>query len=339
MVSSRLVCWIEELGKEDNDLVGKKCANLGELSRIGVRVPPGFAVTVHGWKRFVERTGIADAMNRVFDRAQGELHLPARGQEVSQTVRDLIEAEKIPDEIADPIRSSYARLCEKAGLSEVSVAVRSAGTISMPGAMETYLNIRSEADVLQKILQVWGSAYTYRAILYRHNHSMSPEYAPMGVAVLQLVDARSAGVLMTANPTSGNTEEMVVESNWGLGESVVSGVINPDRFNVAKNDLTVTRVINSKLKKVVPAGEGTEIADVPIELQRAPSLTDDEVKQLAREALRIEKHFGEATDVEWAYSAERAFPENLYFLQARPMKSLPKYKDGIAKALDMMIGR
>jgi pyruvate,water dikinase len=148
----------------------------------------------------------------------------------------------------------------------------------------------------------------------------------------------AAGVLMTANPTSGNTEEMVVESNWGLGESVVSGVINPDRFNVAKNDLTVTRVINSKLKKVVPAGEGTEIVDLPIELQRAPSLTDDEVKQLAREALRIEKHFGEATDVEWAYSTERAFPENLYFLQARPMKPLPKYKDAIERALDMMIG-
>jgi pyruvate,water dikinase len=204
--------------------------------------------------------------------------------------------------------------------------------------METYLNVRSEAGVLQKILQVWDSAYTYRAVLYRHQHNMAAEYGPIGVAVLQLVDAKAAGVLMTANPTSGNTGEMVIESNWGLGESVVSGVTNPDRFNVAKNDLTVTRVINSKLKKVVPAGEGTELVDVPIELQRVPSLTDNEVKQLAREALRIEKHFGEATDVEWAYPTERAFPENLYFLQARPMKPLPKYKDAIDRVLDMMIG-
>ena len=143
---------------------------------------------------------------------------------------------------------------------------------------------------------------------------------------------------MTANPTSGNTAEMVMESNWGLGESVVSGVINPDRFNVGKEDLTITRVINKKLKKVVPAGDGTEMIDMPIELQEVPSLNDDEVKQLAREGLRIEKHFGEPTDVEWAYSAGRPFPENLYFLQARPMKPLPKYKDAIDKVLDMMMG-
>ncbi|MFC1863708.1 PEP/pyruvate-binding domain-containing protein, partial [Thermodesulfobacteriota bacterium] len=225
----------------------------------------------------------------------------------------------------------------KAGLSEVSVAVRSAGAISMPGAMETYLNVRGRADVLKKILQVWGSAYSYRAVLYRHNHNMTVEYASIGVAVLQLVDAKAAGVLMTANPTSGNTTEMVMESNWGLGESVVSGVINPDRFSVGKKDLSMTRVINKKLKKVVPAVNGTEMIDVPIEFQEVPSLTDDEVTQLAKEGLKIESHFNEPTDIEWAYSTERAFPENLYFLQARPMKPLPRYKDAIDRVLDMMI--
>jgi pyruvate,water dikinase len=332
-----LIYWIEELDRNDNDLVGKKCANLGELSRIGVRVPPGFTISVHAWNRFVDLTGIAEEMRGIFNDARGELDLPAKGQKVSRTVRDLIEAQEIPDEIADPIRGCYARLCEKAGVGEVPVAVRSAGAISMPGAMETYLNVRGEADVVKKIVRVWGSAYTYRAVLYRHNHNMGAEHASIGIAVLQLVDARAAGVLMTANPTSGDTGEMVVESNWGLGESVVSGVINPDKFNVGKKDLTVTRVINKKLKKIVPAGDGTEMIDVPVELQELPSLTDEEVKQLVRDGLRIEEHFGGPTDVEWAYSAGSPFPENLYFLQARPMKPLPKYKDPIEKILDMML--
>jgi pyruvate,water dikinase len=281
---------------------------------------------------------MAEEMRGIFDHARGELDLPVKGQKVSQAVRDLIEAQEIPDEIADPIRGCYARLCEKAGVSEVPVAVRSAGAISMPGAMETYLNVTGEADVLKKILRVWGSAYTYRAVIYRHNHNMSAQHASIGIAVLQLVDAKAAGVLMTANPTSGDTGEMVLESNWGLGESVVSGVINPDRFNVGKKDLTITGTINTKLKKIVPAGDGTEMIDVPIELQELPSLTDDEVRQLVRDGLRIEEHFGGPTDVEWAYSAGSPFPENLYFLQARPMKPLPKYKDPIEKILDMMLG-
>jgi pyruvate,water dikinase len=338
MRSKELIHWIEELDKKDNDLVGKKCANLGELSRIGLRVPPGFTISVHAWNRFVDLTGIAQEMRGIFDHARGELDLPVKGQKVSQRVRDLIEAQEIPDEVADPIRGCYARLCEKAGVRGVPVAVRSSGAISMPGAMETYLNVRGEADVVKKILRVWGSTYTYRAVLYRHNHNMSAEHAPIGIAVLQLVEAKAAGVLMTANPTSGDTGEMVVESNWGLGEGVVSGVINPDRFNVGKKDLTVTRVINKKLKKIVPAGDGTEMIDVPVELQELPSLTDDEVKQLVRDGLRIEEHFGGPTDVEWAYSAGSPFPENLYFLQARLMKPLPKYKDPIDKILDMMLG-
>jgi phosphoenolpyruvate synthase/pyruvate phosphate dikinase len=192
---------------------------------------------------------------------------------------------------------------------------------------------------MKKVLQVWGSAYTYRAVLYRHNHNMSAEDVAIGVAVLQLVDAKFSGVLMTANPTSGNTAEMVMESNCGLRESVVSGVTNPDRFNVGKEDLAITRVINKKLKMVVPAGVGTEVIDVPVEWQEVPSLTDDEVRELARSGLRIEKYFGGPTDVEWAYSAGKPFPESLYFLQARPMKPLPKYKDPIDKVLDMMLGR
>ena len=339
MEERSLIYWIDELTKDDNDLVGKKCANLGELSRIGARVPPGFAISIRAWERFVHLTGIAEEIKRLFDEVRGELHILAKGQKVSQEVRALVEAQEMPGEIADLIAESYALLCRKAGTGDAAVAVRSAGTISMPGAMETYLNVRGCADILKKVVQVWGSSYTYRAVLYRHNHTISAEYAPMGVAVLQLVDAKSAGVLMTANPTSGNTAEMIMESNWGLGESVVSGVMNPDRFSVAKESLTITsKVINRKLKKVVAGADGTEMIDMPPEFQEASSLTDDEARELAREGLKIEKHFGEPTDIEWAYAAGAPLAKGLYFLQARPMKPLPEYKDAIDKILDRILG-
>jgi pyruvate,water dikinase len=328
---------IEALRKEDNDLVGKKCANLGELARIGVMVPQGFAICVGAWERFVQVTGIGRAMKRLFEEEAG-LDTPSKGQRMSQAMRELIEAQDLPDEIGQAIKSSYRELCRKAGVSQLSVAVRSAGAVSMPGAMETYLNIRGEDEVLKKVLRVWSSAYTYRAMLYRHHQHLSVDYAPIGVAVLQLVDAKSAGVLMTANPTSGNTAEMIIESNWGLGESVVSGVMNPDRFSVAKDGLTISsRVVNRKMKRVIPKEGGAELVDTPVELQETSSLTDDEVRELAKAGCRIESHFGGPTDIEWAYDAGTSCPESLYFLQARPMKPLPKYRDAVDKILDMML--
>lgn len=338
MKEEGVVHWIEDLCQEDNELVGKKCANLGELARIGVRVPPGFAISVEAWERFVELTGIAPAMKRLFEGEGAELRTPAKGEKVSRAVRELIEAQKMPREIGDLLRGSYRQLCQKAGMNDVPVAVRSAGAVSMPGAMETYLNVRGEEEVLRKVLRVWSSSYTYRAILYRHTQNLSVDYAPIGVAVLRLVDAKSAGVLMTANPTSGNTGEMVIESNWGLGESVVSGIINPDRFNVAKEGMAITsKVINRKLKMVVSKEDGTDMIDTPAEMQEASSLTDDEISELARAGLAIEKHFGAPTDIEWAYAAQTSFPESLYLLQARPMKPLPVYKDAIDKILDRML--
>jgi len=339
MKEKGFIHWIEELCRDDNDLVGKKCANLGELARIGVQVPLGFAISVEAWDRFVELTGIAGVMKRLFEREGAELRTPAKGEKVSRAVRELIEAQEMPREIGDILRESYRQLCRKAGMDGVPVAVRSAGAVSMPGAMETYLNVRGEEDLLKKVLRVWSSSYTYRAILYRHNKNLSVDYAPIGVAVLQLVDAKSAGVLMTANPTSGNTGEMVIESNWGLGESVVSGIMNPDRFNVAKEGMAISsKVINRKLKMVVSKEGGTDMIDTPAELQEASSLTDDEIRELARAGMAIEKHFGAPTDIEWAYAAQTSFPESLFFLQARPMKPLPVYKDAIDKILDRMLG-
>lgn len=336
---TQLIAKIEELTKKDNDLVGKKCANLGELHKIGVRVPSGFALSVAAWERFVELTGIEKDMRQIFSENKKNLHQPSEGQKVSASIRALIEGQTMPYELRQMITEAYRTLGSQRGVKNMPVAVRSAGVVSMPGAMETYLNVRGEDEVVEKVLRVWSSAYTYRAILYRENQGLNPGYAPIGVAVLQLVNAKCAGVLMSANPTSGNTNEMVIESNWGLGESVVSGVINPDRFTVSKEGLSLAaRVINTKMKMFVPKDYGSELIDTPPNLQATPCLEDREVLELARISLEIEKHFEGPTDIEFAYASDIAFPDSLYFIQARPMKALPKYRDAVDKILDRMLG-
>ena len=338
MSAAPYILWIEELRKEDTEQVGKKCAILGELAAMGARIPPGFAVSVAAWERFMEHTALAGQIRDLLTEHQADVESLAAGERVSRAVRELIEAQSIPDELRDALCQSYASLCERTGMEDVPVAVRSAGAVSMPGAMETYLGVCGMKDLFAKVLRVWSSAYTHRAVLYRRKQNLSLEYAPIGVGVLQLVDAKAAGVLMTANPTSGDTNEIVIESNWGLGESVVSGDVTPDRFNVSKNGLQLTaKLLNRKTKMVVLAGTGAELKETPAELQACPSLSDEEVRALARAGVEIEGHFGGPTDIEWAFSAAGPAPDQPYILQARPMKPLPTYRDPIDKILDMML--
>ena len=338
MQTQKWIFWFDELCKEYNDLVGKKCANLGEMTRMGLRVPTGFAISVDAWARFTQMSGVGGKIKRFFEEHKEEFTAPTKGREASLKVRELIETQEMPDEMAREIARNYKLISQMNGVDDVSVAVRSSGAISMPGAMESYLDIKGATDVIKKVLKVWGSAYTHRAIAYRFKEGLPIDYAPIGVAVMRLVNAKAAGVMMTANPTTGKTSEFVIESNWGLGESVVSGIVNSDRYIVDREGMEITdKAINKKLKRVVLGGNKSEVADVPVELQEVSSLTDEKIIELAKIGLKIEEHFGVPMDIEWAYDANFPFPENLFLLQARPMKALPKYKDAVDKILNMML--
>jgi len=307
---------------------------------MGLRVPSGFAISAEAWARFAQTSGVGEKIKQFCEEHKEEFTAPTKGREASLKVRELIETQEMPDEMAREIARNYKLLCQLNAVDDVPVAVRSSGAVSMPGAMETYLNIRGETDVVKKVLKVWGSAYTHRATVYRFQEGLPIDCASIGVAVMQLVDAKAAGVMMTANPTTGNTSEFVIESNWGLGESVVSGIVNSDRYIVDRESMEITdKAINRKLKRVVLAGNRSEVDDMPIELQEVSSLTDEEIIELAKVGLKIEEHFGVPMDIEWAYDANRPFPENLFLLQARPMKPLPEYKDAVDKILDMMLKR
>ena len=320
-MAGKWIYWLEELGREHNDLVGKKCANLGEMTRLGMRVPPGFAVSVEGYRRFMDRTGLGERLARYFgEHGQALAEDVGLQLRVSREVRAMIRQTPVPEDMAGQIASHYRELCTRCAQPEVAVAVRSSGAVSMPGQMDTYLNVRGEAEVVRKVREVWESTFNARAIAFRLERGLRVDEAPIGVAVLKMVNAKSAGVALTVVPTVGDLDKVVIEGNWGLGESVVSGEINPDRFVVDKKTSRVEKHLNRKTKQVVFMPEGTALAEVPPELQDRPCLEDREILEIARIAQHVERHFGVPQDMEWVVDRDLPFPENIVWVQTRPAR-------------------
>lgn len=333
-MTDRWIYWLEELGQEHNDLVGKKCANLGEMTKLGMRVPPGFAISVDGFQRYMTLTGLGQRLGEYFASLGPDLKDSIQKQmDASGVAKELFAETPLPVEMAQEVERSYEMLCTRYTIDDVPVAVRSSGAVSMPGQMETFLQVRGSTEVKRRLLDVWESTFTTRAIAFRLEKGLPVAKAPIGVAVIKMVNAKSAGVVLTVDPTSGDLDRVVVEGNWGLGESVVSGEITPDHFVVAKSDLAIERTVSRKTRWVVPTPHGTVKADVPPELCDKPCLTDQEIRQIVQVALSVEEHFGAPQDMEWVVDADVAFPQSVIWVQARPARFVPHRKDADADYL------
>jgi pyruvate,water dikinase len=340
MSPQKLIFRLEELGREHKKLVGKKCANLGEMLRLGLLVPPGFATSIAMYRRFAKETGAAAEITRYVNQ-MGEL----KGKnitvfdEMSRKIRGLIEEKEMPPALAKMIASYYKELEKKGGTADGAVSVRSSGTESRPGMFETYLNVVGIEDVLDKIKRVWSSAYTARAIALRVNKDIAVTGDELGVAVCRMINARSAGISFTLDPVTGDTSKVVIDSNWGLGEGVVSGDQDVDHFVVDKKTLKIIEsTAGRKAKKVVKKKRGVEWGDVPTKKQSALSLSNDEVLAIARLALLLEERMGVAQDTEWAIDADATPPNNIFLLQTRPAKLTVKKPESVTdRIIDLMV--
>jgi len=323
----KLILWFEELGKEDIPLVGGKNANLGEMLKAGIPVPPGFAITAHAYKRFIEETGIAEQIYKIIEETVTDPNDPKQYEEASKRIRSLIESTPMPDYLAEAIKQTYRELCNRTNIVNISVAVRSSATAedlpdaSFAGQQETYLNVAGEDKLLEKTVKCWSSLFTPRAIFYRTQKGFRHEDVLISVGVQKMVNAKAAGVMFTLNPVTGDRNQIVIEANWGLGESVVSGAVTPDYYAVDKNTM---KIIEKKIaKKTVeyvknPETGETIHAEVPPERQEIPCLTDEEILRLAELGKKIEEHYGKAQDIEWAIDRDLPFPENVFIVQSRP---------------------
>ncbi len=318
------IYWFEELGKEHNDVVGKKCANLGELIRAGFPTPPGFALSVDAYEMFLKRSGALEEISNFFASFKADPDDPnnlPKYEEVAQKIRGIVESKRMPGYMEDVISSFYDELCKKTGCPSLSVSTRSAGPTSHPGQYESYLHVKGREDVLQNIKRVWSSTFNQRSLIARARKNMPLYFAPIGVAVMKMVNAKSAGVMFTLNPANGDLSKIVIDASWGLGESVVSGSTGVDEWVVDK--VTFDIVESKFLPKLTqyeldPKTAKPAYIDVPPEKQNIPCLHREEMIEIAKIGKEIEKHFGVPQDIEWAVDKDLPFPRNLFILQARP---------------------
>jgi pyruvate,water dikinase len=321
------VLWFDELRKEDILLVGGKNANLGEMIQGKIPVPPGFAITAHAYEEFITKTGIAQEIYKIIDETVTDVNNPKQYEEASKKIRSLIESSSMPSEIEKSIRDAYNELNKQTEGTEAFVAVRSSATAedlpdaSFAGQQETFLNVRGADDLIEKTIKCWSSLFTPRAIYYRNQKGFKHEQVLISVGVQKMVNSKAAGVMFTLDPVTGETNKIVIEANWGLGESVVAGVVNPDHYVVDKQTLKlVDKAITKKTVEYIrdPETGKTVHGNVPKDRQEQPCLTNEEIRRLAEIARSIEEHYGKAQDIEFAVDRDLSFPESVFITQSRP---------------------
>lgn len=345
-MTQNLVLWFEDVGRGSVNLVGGKCASLGEMCRIGVSVPPGFAVTTAAYDAFMERTGNLREIEQYLKGNAAGPKTIADFEEVGSTIRWIIESAEMPVDLKEAIGRGYQELCGRCGLQNVPVAVRSSGvaedmpTASFAGQYDSYLNVRGPEDVLDNVKKCWASMFTARCISYRVHIGLGVLAGSISVAVQKMVNARSAGVAFTVNPNTGDRSKVVIEGNWGVGESVVQGIATPDIFTVHKETLELLDVrISQKKKQYTLTWKGTAEENVPLDRQSMPCLATEEGLKIAEGAKRIESHYGLPIDIEWAIDNDLPFPQNVFLVQARPVTAMAAEKSATDKALDMVMSR
>jgi pyruvate,water dikinase len=318
------VCWLDAYDPSERARLGGKNASLGELLAAGLPVPPGFAVTVDAYHTVREHEQVRRAVGALL--AEVDLGDPAAMEELSAAIRGCIEQVPLHDEVAAAVRAAYGQLCERCADEAVPVAVRSSATsedlpdASFAGEHDTFLWVRGPDDVLSHLTRCWSSLFTARAIAYRRERGYGHDVVAMSVGVQKMVRPTASGVAFTLNPRDGDRSQVAVEAAWGFGEGIVSGEVTPDSFLVDKVlGEIVQRTISDKTFEY-RLGDADRVERVPVDDARrnAPSLTDDQVRAVARLARRAERHYGRPQDVEWALDADLPEGSAVTLLQSRP---------------------
>ncbi len=319
MSATEVIGWFADIGLNDRLNVGGKGGSLGELQRAGIAVPPGFVVKTGAFERFIralERK--SPVRSRVAALSGDDL---SAATACCAEIRARLEAEALPPDVLDEISSAHAALCNDG--EQTPVAVRSSATTedaadaSFAGLQDTYLWVTDLTRTLQRVRNCWASLYSLESVTYRRTRGLPEEGVAMAVVVQKMVNARTAGVMFTRSPITGDRSVVTVEGSWGLGSAVVGGEVTPDRWVLGKitGDISV-RELSEKLIQHVPLSTGgIETVAVAEDLRRAPCLSDEELQSLRTTARKVERHYGRPQDIEWAVERRT---NAIFLLQSRP---------------------
>lgn len=330
--------WFNEINKEDIPVVGGKGANLGELTIKGVDVPPGFCVTASAYSDFIEKSNLQSEIIEILKDL--DVEDSAQLQTKSAEIRALVIRAEIPKDIEEDIVKAYEDFSKRVNLEDPQVAIRSSATAedlpeaSFAGQQDTYLHISGIEEVKRHIKRCWASLWTARAIYYRQDQGFDHGEVSLSVVVQKMVNSKIAGVMFTANPITSNSNEIMINASWGLGEAVVSGIVTPDEFILDKTALSITeRNVADKNIMVIKNKEDVGTIEIKVaeylgsEYVTNQCLSDSEVSNLAKYGIKIEELYKAPQDIEWALDADT---NELYILQSRPITTLKGEKEEVA---------
>ncbi len=316
----KYIIWLNQIDKEDVELVGGKGANLGELKKAGSHVPNGFAITSEAYFEFLEQNKLNEKIKSILSKA--DYQNPKLVKEISEHVQDLIKVSIIPTDIISEVKKSYLKLSK----NNQYVAVRSSATVedlastSFAGQLESFINLKSEKTVLESIKKCWASLYEPRTLFYLNETKIKNPKIGVAIFIQEMIQSDVSGVMFTIDPVTNNNDRLVIESVWGLGSMIVEGVITPDHYEVTKQSLTIIdKKIGSQSKQLILTDEKNKEIPVSEAYRNVQKISDEKLLELAKLGKKIESLYLFPQDIEWAIKDDK-----LYILQSRPVTSLER---------------
>jgi pyruvate,water dikinase len=322
MPAKPLVLFFNQFDKDDTPLVGGKGANLGEMTKAGLPVPNGFAITIHAYDNFLQENGLSD---KIYQQLKSlNVSNPDELESVSTKIRKSITSAKVPQEVVNQVKKSYSRL--SGVLKSALVAVRSSATAedlpgtSFAGQQITFLNVKGDANLVAALKDCWASLFTARSIFYRVQNKIAHDKVKISVIVQKMVQSEVSGVIFTVDPVTNAKDRIVIEAVWGLGEMIVQGSVMPDRYVVQKETFDIlSKNISEQHIELTKVKGNTKEIKVPKSRLNRQKISDKEILTLAKIADRLQKHYYFPQDIEWAKEKNK-----IYIVQTRPVTTISK---------------
>ena len=318
MRSSGNIRWFADITLNDRPTVGGKGGSLGELTSAGIPVPAGFVVCTAAFEQLL---AVLEKQEPIRSQVKALSLQDLRGiRLLSQEVRERIKSATLPEDLRAEIFEAHGQLCGEN--RHTPLAVRSSATTedaedaSFAGLQDTYLWVTSAEATLKSMLSCWASLYSVPSLAYRLKRKISEDGVAIAVVVQRMVDARTAGVMFTRSPLTGDRSVITIEATWGLGSAMVGGEVTPDRFVIAKitGEISVREISDKHIQHVPAEGGGIKSVEILEGLRRTPSISDQELTALREIARKVERHYGRAQDIEWAIDRS----DQIHLLQSRP---------------------
>ncbi len=307
---------LKGVSKKDTAVAGGKGASLGEMSRAGIPVPPGFVILANAFDNFLEKTDLLQDIKAQIDKVNYDDVNSV--DQVSNVIRDLINDAKMPRDLQKELLPQFRKLNARFVAVRSSATAEDSSIASWAGELESYLNT-TEKTLFKNVKNCWSSLFTPRAIFYRKEKNLLETKVGVAVVVQKMIDSEASGVCFTVHPITRDENQMIIEAGWGLGEAIVSGSITPDSYVIDKRDWSLIDINISKQEKQVVRclKKGTKWATVSKNQQDKQKLNEDKIIELAKICRKIEKHYLNPQDIEWVLAKGK-----FHIVQSRPITTL-----------------